>query len=135
MMVDIANQKLAETGLKNIEFKCATLFDHPTESKFFDAVLGLNVLHLIDDYEASVLKAYDLLKSGGVFVTSTVCLSAKFSPLRLVLPIGAALGLVLRVQFIAVERLERAFVECGFTLIAKLGPKKRNDAVFLIPRK
>jgi len=135
MMVDIANQKLVETGLKNIEFKCATLFDLPTENKCFDAVLGLNVLHLIDDYEASVRRACDLLKSGGVFVTSTVCLSARFSPLRLVLPIGAALGLIPRVQFLAVESLERAFVECGFTLIEKLGPKKRSDAVFLIARK
>ncbi|HEY5622924.1 MAG TPA: class I SAM-dependent methyltransferase, partial [Gammaproteobacteria bacterium] len=134
-MVDIANRKLADSGLNNVEFDCATLFDLSHGSESFDAVLALNVLHLLDDHEASIRKAYELLKPGGVFVTSTVCLATKRNPLRLILPLGAALGIIPRVRFLTKEALERDIVECGFTLIEKLEPLRKNSAVFLIARK
>ncbi len=134
-MIGIANRKLAETDLKNVEFKCATLFDLDADDASFDAVLGLNVLHLIDDYRSCIRKAHQLLKPGGVFVTSTVCLSSGFNPLKLVLPLGAALGLIPRVQFISAEELEQAITECGFVIIEKLPPTTPSRATFLIARK
>jgi hypothetical protein len=70
-----------------------------------------------------------------MFVSRTPCISPKLSPLRLVLPMGAALGLIPKVQFMTAEDLERDITACGFTLIEKLAPSKKNGAVFLIARR
>lgn len=134
-MVAICKRKLADSDLKNVEFRHATLFDLDADDSSFDAVLGLNVLHLIDDYRASIRKAYELLKPGGVFVSSTVCMSSQWNPMKPVLALGAALGLVPRVQFISAEQLEADMITCGFTLIEKLEPQKSSRALFVIARK
>ncbi len=134
-MIEIANRKLADTDLNNVEFKCATLFDLPYGDESFDAVLGLNVLHLINDPARYIEKAYALLKPGGVLITSTACLTGKFRVLKLVLPLGAALGLIPEVKFMTLEELEGDMTSCGFTLIEKLLPPKPTGAVFLIAKK
>ena len=134
-MVDIANRRLDDSTLTNVEFRCTTLFDTAYDNKNFDAVLGLNVLHLVDDYRASIQRAYRLLKPGGVFISSTACLSNKWKPLMLLLFLGGALGLIPKLQFITLDDLEFNITECGFTLIEKLAPKTKNGAVFMIARK
>ena len=52
-MVTICKRKRAESDLQNVEFRRATLFDLDDDAASFEAVLGLNVLHLIDDYEST----------------------------------------------------------------------------------
>ena len=134
-MVDIANRKLADTGLDNVAFRCATLFELDDDDASFDVVLGLNVLHLIQDYRSSIRKAYELLKPGGVLVTSTVCMSPGLSLMRPVLRLGAALGAIPKVEFIAVDELERAIEECGFLIVEKLPPLKPGGDVFHVAKK
>jgi len=134
-MIRIANRRLADKNFNNVQFKCATLFDLAESDASFDAVLGLNVLHLIEHYQSSIRKAYELLKPGGVFVTSTVCMSSRLSPLKPVLSLCAALGLVPRVEFLTEDDLERAITECGFELVEKLPPMKPSRSTFLIATK
>ncbi|MCB9558191.1 MAG: class I SAM-dependent methyltransferase [Deltaproteobacteria bacterium] len=134
-MIRIAEQRLADSGCSNVTFKCGTLFDLPLVEASFDVVLGLNVLHLIDDYAASIRRVHRLLKPGGVFATSTVCMGDGFTPWRYILPIGGALGLIPKVKFISVEQLERAFLDAGFALVDRIAPTKKHNALFLIAKK
>jgi 2-polyprenyl-3-methyl-5-hydroxy-6-metoxy-1,4-benzoquinol methylase len=133
-MIDIANRKLAEAPVENVTFSCTSLFDPEYEEESFDAVLALNVLHLIDNYQTFIQRAYDLLKPGGVFVSSTAVLG-KSRLLKLVLKPGSALGLIPKIQFIAQDQLENELTECGFTLKEKLSPSSRFGAVFIIGKK
>ena len=50
-----------------------------------DAVMAHNVLHLLEDRERAVADIHNMLRPGGVFVTSTACIGDMMLLLRLML--------------------------------------------------
>ena len=59
-----------------------------------DVVLGLSILHLLENKEQVIAKVYKMLKPGGVFVTSTVCLGDTMKWFKVGASIGIFLGLM-----------------------------------------
>ena len=134
-MISICRRKQASANAANVEFRQASLFDLDVAHGAFDAVLGLNVLHLLDDYRSTVRRVHDLLRPDGVFVTSTVCMKGINPAIGAILRIGAAIGLIPRVAFIAPNELETAITTTGFEVVEKVLPDKRSGALFLIAKK
>ena len=132
-MLEIARSKAADAGVSNVTFHQASIdaFEAPDES--FDAILGLSILHLLTDRNAAIAKVYRMLKPGGIFVSSTVCLGDSMKWLKPIAPtIGRLFGLVIRVLTSA--DLLRSLTEAGFTIEQEWqpGPKK---AVFIVEKK
>ena len=134
-MIDIADRKKRDNGVSNVEFMKATLFDLSHESESFEAILALNVLHLVDDTDATIKKAYDLLKPGGVFVSSTVCIGETTNVWKLILPIGAKLGLIPSVKVFDIATLENSMDEVGFKILKKMLPGKDKSVCLVIAQK
>ena len=137
-MLDIAEEKAKAEGIKNITFEQADVsaFSAPDES--YDAVLTLSLLHLLENKEETMANIRRMLKPGGVFVSSTVCLGEKKSILRLILPIGRMLGFFPLVKALKVAELERSISEAGFKIVHQWLPKRRkNDfkVVFIVAKK
>ncbi len=130
-MIEIAKQRQADEGIENVTFRQATLFDIEKPDGGFDAVLGLNVLHLLPDYARQIELAFELLKPGGVFVTSTACLGRR-SPLRLLLALPAALGFIPKVVFIDKHALASDMAAAGFSQREHI---EFGDTLFLIVQK
>ena len=132
-MLEIARSKAADAGVSNVTFQQASIdaFEAPDES--FDAILGLSILHLLTDRNAAIAKVYRMLKPGGIFVSSTVCLGDSMKWLKPIAPtIGRLFGLVIRVLTSA--DLLRSLTDAGFTIEQEWqpGPKK---AVFIVAKK
>ena len=73
-MIAIGEEKARDAGIENVRFVVGTLGDiDPAER--FDAILGLNILHLLPDYVGSIRSSFERLDAGGVFVSSTPCLA------------------------------------------------------------
>ena len=70
-MIAIAEQKLRDSPFNNVEFQCGTLQSLSLQPQYYDAILALNVLHLLDDVPAALHTMYQLLKPGGVLISST----------------------------------------------------------------
>jgi 2-polyprenyl-3-methyl-5-hydroxy-6-metoxy-1,4-benzoquinol methylase len=130
-MIELAKAQQCSQGIRNVEFRQATLGDINTDEGPFDAVLGLNVLHLIPDYRTHIEQAHALLARDGILVTSTVCLGLT-NPLRLVLALPAALGLIPRVVYFEAGQLEQGINAAGFQTIERL---EIGRDLFLISRK
>ena len=60
----------------------------------YDMVLGLSILHLLEDTGAAIAKVHRMLKPGGVFITSTACLGDRMKWFGYVAPVGSFLGLI-----------------------------------------
>lgn len=134
-MIAIAKSKAAAQHIENITFECATItaLELPGESK--DVVLGLSILHLVDDRDAVIQKVYKILKPGGVFVTSTICMgdSPKLALIaRIIAPFGRLVGLVLRV--FTMEELKASMVRAGFKIEHEWRPGLEK-AAFIIAKK
>jgi SAM-dependent methyltransferase len=80
----------------------------------YDMVLALNLLHLLPDRTAALAKIHRLLKPGGFFVSSTVCLADSMWYLLPVIPVLQWLGKAPYVSFVGANDVLRELAEAGF---------------------
>ncbi|WP_206453144.1 class I SAM-dependent methyltransferase [Aurantimonas marina] len=131
MMIEIARAKAAESGIANVAFECVAVEDIAVPDESFDAVLALNLLHLVEDRDAAIARVAALLKPGGAFVTSTACLADGMKWFRLVAPIGRFFGVIPLVRIFGKADLEGSLTRGGFTIVQEWQPKN-NAAVFIV---
>ena len=135
-MIDICQEKAEAAGVGNVHFKRATLTEFAADASTYDAVLGLNVLHLLPNRREAIRETARVLKSGGLFVTSTVCLAgSSLRFLRPLVPIGKLFGLLPDVFVLSEAELVQELEAEGFTIERQWHHAKDGIAVFIIARK
>ena len=131
-MINIGQQKVAESGFDNIELRCGSVealqFDEP-----FDVILALNLFHLLEDVDGALSKIQQWLKPGGVLITSTACLGDSLAWFKIVGPIGRWLGFFPYVNVFTEAALQSKLSDKGFELEYRWRPKK-SPVTFLISR-
>ncbi len=133
-MLKIARSKVETQGIENITFEQVTIEDLEAPDGSVDMVMAHSILHLLEDKEAAIAKAFKMLKPGGVFVTSTVCLGNSMKWFRFIAPVGHFLGVLPLVNFFTAEELETAFTDAGFEIDYKWRPGP-DKAVSMIGKK
>jgi ubiquinone/menaquinone biosynthesis C-methylase UbiE len=78
-MINEANKKVIERDSKNISFTQGDIFDKYFENTSFDKIISYGVIHLLDDSDKVIQRLHDLLKPGGLFISSTACLMDKMA--------------------------------------------------------
>jgi len=78
-MIDLAKRKANKCNIENVDFSQATIFDERLIRKSFDVILAFNILHLLEDNQNVVKRITELLKPGGLFISTTPCLREKMS--------------------------------------------------------
>lgn len=132
-MLDIAEQKAGDAGVENISFQRGTLGDLQFEAESFDAILGLNVLHLLEDVDATISRVHGLLKPGGVFVSSTALIDEIRFLWRLLIPVAQLVGLAPYVNRFGRQELLSKLINAGFSIDQEWQPEK--GAVFIVAQK
>jgi len=118
---------------ENLSFEVACFDDMPLADASLDMVLGFSILHLLLDNDATIAKAFRVLRPGGFFVSSTVCLSHMW-PLKLIAPLGQAIGRLPHLSFFSAEALRDKVRAAGFEIEEDWEPGG-GRVVFLIARK
>ncbi|MEL6414969.1 MAG: class I SAM-dependent methyltransferase [Pseudomonadota bacterium] len=132
-MIMVAKRNADDQATRNVSFKVMDFEKVPTNAERYDAVLGLNVLHLLNDRDAAIARVFKLLTPGGVFVSSTPCLGDKLSYLKLLKPLGS-LGLIPKLQVFTSAELDTSIVSAGFDIIHYWQPSPKK-AVFIVAQK
>lgn len=133
-MIDIARRKAVAGQVDNVTFEARAVDNDELGDSRYDAILALNLLHLLADPEASIAAAWRGLKPGGAFVTSTACIGDMAWYFRLLAPVGQFLKLFPPVRVFTQEQLKRGHVDAGFRIEHEWLPK-RNAAVFMVALK
>ena len=133
-MIAIARRKAEEGGIPNVAFSQASILDHAPAAGSVDMVLALSILHLLRERRAAIARAFAMLRPGGLFVSSTPCLSDSLPWIGLVAVPGHALGLLPDLRMIASRDLRRDLVRAGFEIEHSWLPSRRA-ALFVIARK
>jgi len=131
-MIEIAKAEAA--GVENVEFDVQTIENLDVPDGSFDAILGLSIMHLVKDKDAVLKKVFRLLKPGGAFISSTVCMGDLAMFIPYVIPIMQFFGLAPFVAFFDREELLESIKAAGFEIDYEWRPGKRK-AVFIVARK
>tara|TARA_R110002072_G_scaffold170552_2_gene324176 strand:+ start:110450 stop:111076 length:627 start_codon:yes stop_codon:yes gene_type:complete len=132
-MLAIAEQKTRDAGVKNISYRQGTLDSLPLEPESFDAVLGLNILHLLEDLDGTIARVSTLLKPGGIFVSSTALIGDINLLWRLLIPGMQLLGFAPYVNRFGKQALVSKLTNAGLRIDHEWQPEK--GSVFIVARK
>lgn len=132
-MIAIAKEKAKTQGIGNVTFQTATIEGWKAEDHSYDAILGLSILHLLEDKEAVLAKVHRLLKPDGIFVSSTVCMAEVKGVWKWILPVGNSLGILPLVQTFSADDLMESMQKTGFSIESNWRPKPDSSA-FIVAR-
>ena len=135
-MLDIARRKAQEVGVDNIIFVHGTLPDPAVGSESFDAVLGLNVIHLMTNWRDVLTEVERILKPGGVFVSSAECLGHSFRRFaKLITPLGSRLGIMPDIAVMTEAELGSEISSTGLEIERQWAHGRHGITAFIIARK
>lgn len=132
-MIAIAKAKAAEAGVANMTFDVAEIGTLSVPEGSVDVVLALSVLHLLEDKQAAMGRIRQMLKPGGLFISSTTCLGDTMAWFKYIVPIGRLLGQMPFVEVFTSDHLQDAIRSAGFDIEQAWQPAK-GKALFLIAR-
>jgi len=133
-MIEIAREKADEGNVSNVTFERSTIEGVSVPDQSLDAVLGLSILHLLENKEGAIEKVHRMLKPGGVFVTSTTCLGDSLNFFKLIAPVGKFLGLMPLVKVFTTGELVASLTDAGFEIDHQWQPGK-GEAMFIVAKK
>lgn len=115
-MVRIARGKAQAQGSDNVTFHVG-----PFDAGFtafagesLDVVCAYSLLHLVPQRAGALAHIYRLLKPGGAFIASTVCLADSWVPYRLIIGIMRLFGKAPWVGMVSGAQLTREVAAAGF---------------------
>lgn len=135
-MIRIARSKGNAEGAANVSFHVGALdsFDLIAPGSL-DGVCAYSLLHLVDDLPAALGRIYGLLRPGGFFVSSTVCLGESWLPYRPILEVMRWLGKAPRVLTLRKRALEEELRRAGFDGLAQPDVGAESTIAFIVAEK
>lgn len=114
-MIRIANGKRVKQGVTNVTFHEGVLGGPlPVEPGQLDGVWAYSILHLVDDRRDALERSFELLKPGGSFVSSNVCLKGSWIPYGAIIAVMRWFGKAPKVHLYDRETIMRELREVGF---------------------
>ena len=136
-MIRIADGKATAQGIANVTFHVGPFDDGfaAFEPESLDGVCAYSLLHLVADRDAALVRIHRLLKPGGFFVSSTVCLGETVLPLRPFLAVARWLGKAPMVKSFSKRTLMDEIRRAGFVELAEPDVGAKPVVAFLIASK
>ncbi|MGR3711543.1 MAG: class I SAM-dependent methyltransferase [Shimia sp.] len=137
-MLEVGRERVNEADAKNIRLVQATPESAPEGP--FDVVLAHNLIHLLEDGDSAVAEVAKRVKSGGLFISKTPCLSEnmksfKFRLLKTAVPLMQFFGKAPFVRFFSITELERSITDAGFRIIESGNFPADPPSRYLVARK
>lgn len=130
-MIQVAQDKAHEQQILNVTYNRSTIFE---KKGTFDVILGIYMLHLLEDIPAALQKIHELLKPGGLFISVTPCLGKKsFTGMALLL--AGKIGLIPGLQLFSLADLEGRIMEAGFQVLTSERFKEKGQQYFIVAEK
>jgi ubiquinone/menaquinone biosynthesis C-methylase UbiE len=136
-MMRIANGKAQAQGVDNVTFHTGA-FDESFRvfgAESLDGVCAYSILHLVDDRAAALGQIFRLLKPGGFFISSTVCLGESWVPYGVLIGAMRLIGRAPMVKIFDKRTLEDEIRKSGFVDISQPDVGAKGDIAFIVAKK
>lgn len=129
-MVEIGRSKATDAGLSTLHFSVGTLESVGLPDASCDAVLGLNILHLVPDLAQTIETVARVLVPGGYFFSSTICLKDGPIAMRLLAGVMRFVPFVPTLGSFSAQALEEQLERAGLAIEERF--EQRPGVVFLV---
>jgi ubiquinone/menaquinone biosynthesis C-methylase UbiE len=133
-MIEVAMRRMNDLPSKNIEFIHTTLFDDQFKAESFEVITAFNILHLLQDPKIVISRIYNLLKPGGLFISSSAFLGEK-SWMRIIFYLISKTGMVPHLKLLKIEEMERLILSENFKMIEIQKSNYPTPSAFMVARK
>ena len=136
-MIRIAKGKAAAQKVANVSFHTGPFDDsfNAFEDASLDGICAYSLLHLLEDRDAALKRIHRLLKPGGFFVSSTVCLGESRIPYAPLLRAMRWLGKAPLVKVISKRVVEDDVRRAGFVDLSQPDVGAEPVIAFLVATK
>jgi len=136
-MIRIAKNKAEAQKVENVTFHAGPFDESFTASddESLDGICAYSLLHLLDDRSAALSRIFGLLKPGGFFVSSTVCLGESWVPYGPLLWAMRALGKAPTVKIFDKRTLEDEVRRAGFVDLSQPDVGAKPTIAFIVATK
>jgi ubiquinone/menaquinone biosynthesis C-methylase UbiE len=76
-MINEAIKKKNESKVLNASFSQGTIFNEDLKKSSFDKIIAYGIVHLLEDSQKVIQRIHELLKPGGLFISTTACFKDK----------------------------------------------------------
>ena len=136
-MIRIANDKARAQEVDNVTFHTGPFDDtfRAFEAGSLDGICAYSLLHLVDDRSAALAQIFRLLKPGGFFISSTVCLGESWVPYGAIIGAMRLIGKAPMVQIFNKRTLVDEIQQAGFVEISRPDVGAKGDIAFIVAEK
>lgn len=134
-MIELGQKRVRESKTTNVIFERRSLFDEELITASYDAVLAFNILHLLEDARHAVGRAVDLLKPGGILVSSTPCLGDAGLFLRSLPPLISKLGVLSYLRRLNGTTVKAMQLDAGLEVLTHVRRDESIPIFFAVARK
>lgn len=135
-MVRIASGKQQAQGVTNVSFQHGTLDGPiPFARESFDTVLAFSLLHLVHDRPQVLSNIWKLLKPGGSFISSNVCLGDSWLPLGPLISVARWFGKAPVVHSYDRDTIMREMRDAGFSQVQERDVGAEKIVAFIVATK
>lgn len=133
-MVAIGREKLAANPLPNLEIVQGAPGDAALDKGPYDAVLALNLLHLIPDMERALADTARMIRPGGLLISKTPCIGRALHK-RLMIAVAKLFYGVSHVSLFYSEELEAKIKRAGFEIVEAGTYPAKGHSRYIVARK
>ena len=119
-LLAIAEQRMTERNLDNVEFLQTSVFDKTFQPGSFDMVMAFFVVHFFEDIDVVFERVHELLKPGGIFISETACLGNKSKLSGSLLRFAGHLGFLPKINLLTTQQLKQSLKRAGFSITVEL---------------
>jgi ubiquinone/menaquinone biosynthesis C-methylase UbiE len=135
-MIRIATQKAKAEGVTHVHFHQGTLDNAaPHAREHFDSAWAYSILHLVPDRRHTLKTIFHLLKPGGVFISSNVCLAGGFIPYGILIAVMRWFGKAPNVYLYDRETIFRELREAGFVEVEEREVGAGRTVAFVVAKR
>ena len=136
-MIRIANGKARAQEVDNVAFHTGPFDDtfRAFEPESLDGICAYSLLHLVDDRSAALEQIFRLLKPGGFFISSTVCLGESWVPYGVLIGAMRLIGKAPMVKIFDKRTLEDEIRESGFVDLSQPDVGAKGEIAFVVAQK
>ncbi len=136
-MIRIANGKAAAKKVDNVTFHTGPFDDTFTafEPASLDGICAYSILHLVADRPAALDRIFRLLKPGGFFISSTVCLGGSWVPYGAMIRVMRFFGKAPTVEIVTAQTVADEIKRAGFVDVSQPDVGARPIVAFMVATK